>query len=857
MYIILIVVVLIATAFVVGLVVPAVTPPISWLPETGEARALLGTLLTAQAAIAALTLAVTLFVMQGVSARRDADDRTYREYVRRSWVRQIFWSSLIAVGATGAVLLIEGFVGASEAVATAFPALRNLALLPPVAFLANLVLAAILFERAVRLAQPEHWRAIRRHVNERDVREAVQVFLKRFRSSQLEGQIGYKSDLFDAIPDAGEGSASDAIQALLGDGRRAMDERRPREFARSLNSIKELLEYALREVEEVGIGRDTPFLPSWPPLRELRNNIDSFREEVILRGDQYHVSELLNFDHWAVTSGTSRGSEDLLRVGLDGYASNYQIATRIGDGEFLESFFDRIWGWPYPTFSNAHPRDVFPYIREEMMLYQERLLSEAMQAGRPTDYGRIHNRFEVFLRALGRYWEYSRSRWQESEELYERLEEHYRITLIGLGGRALLLADSGRIADSNSYTDVVREAHPHLGALADDVAKAVAGIEAWKKTRWMDWEMEGAENMELRKPIPHQYPLTWFTFRLMELSAEPNQTLDLHGSAWLALRWFEKDSVRLAVHLSSVPAPTIEKRREYATAALRAAARKDDVAHDYEIIRYDLSDERISAFEAEVYTAALASNSIERLFERAGACVDLQRDSEAGPDECRIHGIESKVFLADVSETAGTPYPRLDGGHWGRLLSGEVIKRFCETLGEAPQTTAFLNTPEALLRQIEGAVEGLDPAGELVIVLAGDWSDVLTDLSVNQPDGYQLSQQNPEDDQAREIARYNGHPILRGPACDDRRLYIVELEAWGSLVRAKTKGDRVIVVKVNPVSAERARALLDSDPQHFVEEPDETSKLRKLKTCVEITVSARAEFRITDPSRARRIVSVH
>ena len=215
-----------------------------------------------------------------------------------------------------------------------------------------------------------------------------------------------------------------------------------------------------------------------------------------------------------------------------------------------------------------------------------------------------------------------------------------------------------------------------------------------------------------------------------------------------------------------------------------------------------------------------------------------------------------RSFSRTYRRPPGLPILDLMAGHWGRLLSGEVIKRFCETLDEAPQTTALLNTPEALLRQIEGAVEGLDPAGELVIVLAGDWRDVLTDLSVNQPDGYQLGQQNPEDDQTREIARYNGHPILRGPARDDRRLYIVEPEAWGSLVRAKTKGDRVIVVKVNPVSAERARALLDSNPQHFAEEPDEISKLRKLKTCVEITVSVRAEFRVTDPSRARRIVSV-
>ena len=853
---VLIATVLIAMALLVGLVVPAVTPPISWLPKTSEAGTLLGTLLTAQAAIAALTLAVTIFVMQGATARRDADDRTYREYVRRSWVRQIFWGSLIAVGIAGLVLLIEGFVGAINAVATAFPGLRNLTVIAAIAFLANLLLAAILFERAVHLTRPEQWRTMRRYVNERDVRDAVRVFLKRVRSSQLEGQVGYTSDLFDAPPDPGEGSASEAIQALLSDGRRAMDERRPWDFARSLDSIKDLLEFALREIEEAGIGRQTPFLPWWPPLGELRDNLASFREEVIRRGDRLHASELLRFDHWAVTSGTSRGSEDLLRVGLDGYLSNYQTAIRIGDSEFLESFFAQIWDWPYPTFSPAQPGEVFPYINEQMILYQERLLSEGMQAGRPTDYEQIHKRFEVFLRALDRYWEHQRSRWPETKELYERLVESYRIALIGLGGRRLLLADSGRSADSRACIDVVRGAHSHLGELAADVAKAITGNNSWQKTLWMTWEMEGAENMEARRPNPWRYPLTWFTFRLMELSTEPSQMIDLHGSARVTLSWFEKNSIALAAHLRDLPSPTIEERREHATVALRVAARREEVAEDIEIIRYNLSDERLSAFKEGVHAGAVSPNCVESLFERAGASLVLPIDDETGLDECRIHTIETKVFLADVPENAHGPNVQLVGGHWGRLLSDEVVKRFCETLDKVIGTTASLNTPEALLGAIDEATEGLDASGELIIVLAGDWSNVLVDLSVIRPEGFQPQKKEPDAPRTVEIARYNGHPILRGPASDGRRLYIVDPQTWGRLVRAKAESDQIIAVKVNPISAERAHDLLASDPSHFADEPNEASKLRKLQTCVEIVISERAEFRVTDSSRARRIVDV-
>ena len=55
-------VVLIAASLLMKLMAAS---PISWLPEATEAVGSLGTLLAAQAAIAALTLAVTLFVMQG------------------------------------------------------------------------------------------------------------------------------------------------------------------------------------------------------------------------------------------------------------------------------------------------------------------------------------------------------------------------------------------------------------------------------------------------------------------------------------------------------------------------------------------------------------------------------------------------------------------------------------------------------------------------------------------------------------------------------------------------------------------------------------------------------------------------
>ena len=123
--------ILLTIVVVAIILVSFLTPPISWLPEAGNNETLLGTFLAAQAAIAALTLAVTLFVMQGVSNKPDADDRMYREYFRRSWVRHIFWGSLIAAFATGIILLIDLFVGEANGA----PGIRNLIIVAAVAFL--------------------------------------------------------------------------------------------------------------------------------------------------------------------------------------------------------------------------------------------------------------------------------------------------------------------------------------------------------------------------------------------------------------------------------------------------------------------------------------------------------------------------------------------------------------------------------------------------------------------------------------------------------------------------------------------------------------------------------------------------
>ena len=174
--------------------------------------------------------------MQGISNRQDADDRIYREYVKRSKVKGIFRNSLLAVATTGVILLALQALSGSESVPSALPALPNLVIVAFAGFILNLTFAGALFEVSIRLSTPTQWIELRRSVNERDVRRALQVFLQRRRRAT----------------EAGEGSADEAVRDLLDEARRCMREERQGEFSKSIESIKELLTYATEEMEKTG-----------------------------------------------------------------------------------------------------------------------------------------------------------------------------------------------------------------------------------------------------------------------------------------------------------------------------------------------------------------------------------------------------------------------------------------------------------------------------------------------------------------------------------------------------------------------------------------------------------------------------
>ena len=826
------------------------TPPFGKLPEASTSGTILGNLLTAQAAIAALTLAVSLFVMQGTRAREDISDRLYREYLRQSWVNHIFWNSLLAVLVTGVILLAESIMGESAPT----KGLRNLTLIAILSFVSNLLLSGILFAKAIHLSHPQQWKNLIQGLYKSDVATATEIFVAR-QERAVSSLAANEPDITTTFPDPGEGSADEAIQGLLDAARRAMAERRRGDLRESFDSIEELVEHAMDELDIREYVWGNPQAQAhWPPLRELGRNLYTFREHVIQHGDRDYLLELLTFNYWLTSTGMDRRCGELFKVGLDGYQHNYQISSRVGSPELHDIIRGGTWRIAQGLTQGVEPKRAFPYI-QEMVRHHERTLSDAMQSGRTDDFDSLNKGFEDFFRFLRWQWGLETNPTPESASLYQTLEREHRIVLMGLAARAAALEEIGRITDMSPFALPARRAYSNPGRLAEDLAYAIQSRERLTFSQWTEWDWQdtGREMGQAITVSPEKYPFTFFAIRMMEIVTDTKPPINLHGESQRTLDWFTNNSDRLERHVVTDPGITVQRRRELVAEALEEAIINDSIQEDLNITGWDLSEERISDFTSEVYLEEARTNLVERLFEQVGSLLYLASDDGNAPEARGFHRLELKAFLAEIPPEARHGYGRLEGDRFGAGLSADVVHLLRESLEDVPEIETRLDTPEDLIRAIDTAIEELNPSGELIILQAGDWFDIHSALYRELPEGYMPWWQQEEGEKVEGIARYLGHPIIEGPRDGERRLYVMDPSTWGCLTRSQFENGRDLRVEVNPVTPQRAQELLDRNPAYFQGEPDRDSQMRKLQTCAEVIVEARTKFHVSDSSRARRI----
>jgi hypothetical protein len=293
-------------------------------------------------------------------------------------------------------------------------------------------------------------------------------------------------------------------------------------------------------------------------------------------------------------------------------------------------------------------------------------------------------------------------------------------------------------------------------------------------------------------------------------------------------------------------------RRAYALDALRAAVIADDIASDEEVITRPLADDRIQEFIADVYASRFAFVALEQTFARYKAFVYLAAESPNAPEE---RGINRLMLRAPF--TAAPGWAAYMVHTIGPGLEDDVYERLEAMLAQAPSIQSQLDSAAEVLSSIDLAAAELGPGSDLMVLLVGDFHEVVVELGVTPPDnfvpGWRLRRERPDFPDVE--GTYREWPVLLRRGDHPRRIHVLDVASWGYILRAQVEGGTDLRVDVKPIAEAQARDFLSMDPGLFDTEVDDGARLRKLRASVRVNISERVGFEVLDASRVRTIRS--
>lgn len=280
------------------------------------------------------------------------------------------------------------------------------------------------------------------------------------------------------------------------------------------------------------------------------------------------------------------------------------------------------------------------------------------------------------------------------------------------------------------------------------------------------------------------------------------------------------------------------------------AVRLNEKQQLHEIAAKPIDSDRWAQFLADLSAARMEGATIEAVFRQAAAVTHVPADSPDAPQKERIGPY--LPFKGPFTATQNwMPY---DARDFGVPLAADVGQRLLKELESAPENKlgASAAEPASVIDAIRDAAREL--GDNVVVLLVGDWADLLIALTVQQVSGWQdrwLLKDMPAPLFLR--GSLDKNPVIQ-IASERREIFVVDPASWGSLIRAGAgNSGEELQVDIKTIDEERARELLRENPDLFKDEGDEDERILALMNRVELEIWQRVDFIVKDPTRARRI----
>ena len=822
-----------------------------WLALPEDPARVVAPLAQVQGAIAAISLAVLVLIVEAVQRREDIVDATYEVFIREALVRPVIASVLIStLGTAIAFILVR---------TPSFEDERNLALfaMGSVAITILVILGFTL--RALAVLQPSQYRKFKRKAYLEQIRIGVTAQIEHINAIVA-------NPTAPTMPSsATEMKAEQAMLQILGDVAVAIKLTRPDRIEEDIATIESAFDYAVKMIansdyNDIPKDRNQVFeLPLFASAsRYLPSLWQASYASRVHENVRYVYRLHLHIAHLA-RDGTI---DDLKETVVTSAMLSYQARSDWPEGVAQGVGF--AWGvaknhiWLPMLLPDAHPlsQTDTTLLRTIVEGFQDSAAS-MVRDGNIAAFEQITAQISDLHDSL------KHSRYGDGELDYkinqpiDDLFHDVRLALAALAGLAILSQKNGDITNARAFVNRVHEiiqGQPNAGESLERLLSVdrSAFVQPWS---WWDDRHDGSSLSRVRTIYPMQHPVLYFiTASLIDgLDARLPQALGsahLDGEGVLERHW------AIMCDVAGIRGDMQETEKERIIGFIEAAKSADEHRQQDRIIMTPISEEHVSKYVQEVLqvykqTESSSARVVTNVFSSAGQAQVLPTDDSHAPPESSLGwlGASKGAFMRTIE----THYA---AGPSATQVMEAIEARRCQMMinligDRVGLTEAIPIAGNELFTEISHVLADLQPQFPLFLITGRGTDDLGRQLhraqsNIKRPPSIALEQVPPDIEEALRAGKMMVRQHMGEPA-----LYIIDIARWGLLRRADV-GDEPLRVEVHAISAERAGELLDT---RLISAGGLTREeaIRALQLQVEVEVAQRVDFVVEDPSAAVRI----
>lgn len=454
-----------------------------------------------------------------------------------------------------------------------------------------------------------------------------------------------------------------------------------------------------------------------------------------------------------------------------------------------------------------------------------------------------------------------------------RLSNIRRVLMMGFGAWMIHLFETNRIQATELF-DLLYPAQAEFleaSILYETYSLQVTDHRIDDLTEWNSWELDEKPNVEGEVSASwlmfDQWIARYYTIRMLDLMPI-GKDVSIPELKPLSNSKGTLDVVRGQIsYLETTPIwqeylhtrePSFEQRKNVLLEIHRAAAEKQRILEEIELVKQPLDSDKINAFIEEVKKAWLENSALRKLFVHYGNFI-LRPDVDP-PEGLLAYGINELTDKGAFVNQTRIGYPDWGSSYGRGLAKGEEILIASDINSPTSDEISLEDLDEKLIQKlVELRSLGLNP-----VILC---NRKMVFETLNKSKRFQYGWRVQDQELLRKIGAvglYDEAFVIDIEAPDSSRLILVDIQAYAKLVqyRPTETEDFPLSISIETLSDEEAAEILLKNPDWAKDSKtgamlDQEAAIRKIRQHVHLQIWQRFRLEDKNPNAVRIIKVAH